>query len=262
MHWIYLSPHFDDAALSCGGLIWQQTQAGNIVSVWTVCAGEPPPGPFSNFAQELHQRWGSGRAAVALRREEDIAACIQMQAEYRHLLLPDGIYRRVGEQYLPSPAPTDASFSSPHVYQTWEEMIDLERPPEAEQISQLAEFLSTELPPNAQIVSPLALGSHVDHRLVRAAAEQTGRPLLYYADYPYIVRGAEAAKLALMQQAGWKRIPTSISPAAFAAWLRAISTYQSQLSTFWQDSETMEREMHTYLSLLDGAMLWKQPEKR
>ena len=49
--WIYLSPHFDDAVLSCGWLIWQQAQAGQRVEIWTVCAGEIPPGPLTPFAQ-------------------------------------------------------------------------------------------------------------------------------------------------------------------------------------------------------------------
>jgi hypothetical protein len=35
MRWIYLSPHLDDAALSAGGLIYEQTQAGIQVEIWT-----------------------------------------------------------------------------------------------------------------------------------------------------------------------------------------------------------------------------------
>ena len=49
---IYLSPHLDDAALSCKGSIKQQTQAGERVEVWTVCAGEPPDGPLSMFSRK------------------------------------------------------------------------------------------------------------------------------------------------------------------------------------------------------------------
>ena len=33
MRWIYLSPHFDDAVLSCGGLIWEQTHSGDLRAV-------------------------------------------------------------------------------------------------------------------------------------------------------------------------------------------------------------------------------------
>ena len=70
MAWIYLSPHFDDAVLSCGGLIWEQVRRGERVEIWTVCAGAIPPGPLSPFAAELHARWGTGMASVEARRAE------------------------------------------------------------------------------------------------------------------------------------------------------------------------------------------------
>ena len=53
---VYLSPHLDDAVLSCGGMIHRQAQAGERVVVVTVCAGDPPPGPLSDFARSLHER--------------------------------------------------------------------------------------------------------------------------------------------------------------------------------------------------------------
>src|SRR5689334_12434287 len=71
---VYLSPHLDDAALSCGGMIHQQTQAGERVVVVTLCAGGPPAGALSDFAQSLHTRWQTPVEAVAVRRAEDLAA--------------------------------------------------------------------------------------------------------------------------------------------------------------------------------------------
>jgi hypothetical protein len=68
MEWIYLSPHFDDVAFSCGGLVWEQTELGDEVSIWTICAGEPPPGPVSKYAQSLHDRWKTGPSAVSVVR--------------------------------------------------------------------------------------------------------------------------------------------------------------------------------------------------
>src|SRR5690606_25674008 len=42
MRWIYLSPHLDDAALSAGGWIYDQVQAGNSVEIWNLMCGLPP----------------------------------------------------------------------------------------------------------------------------------------------------------------------------------------------------------------------------
>lgn len=97
MHWIYLSPHLDDVALSCGGLVWEQSQAGEQVEVWTVCAGDPPPGPLSPFAEELHRRWKTGPEAAQPRREEDKRSLEFLGASPRHFPLPDCIYRRAAD---------------------------------------------------------------------------------------------------------------------------------------------------------------------
>jgi LmbE family N-acetylglucosaminyl deacetylase len=84
MHAVYLSPHLDDAALSCGGQIAQQTAAGLPVLIVTLMAGDPPARPLSPFAQQLHTRWQLHDAptAVAARRAEDTAACRHLAAEY------------------------------------------------------------------------------------------------------------------------------------------------------------------------------------
>ncbi|HRD99345.1 MAG TPA: PIG-L family deacetylase [Rubrivivax sp.] len=91
---IYLSAHLDDAALSCGGLIHQQTRRGSVVAVVTLCAGDPPSASFSPFAEALHARWQlSPSEAVARRREEDHAALRGLGAGAAHggvgFLLPE-----------------------------------------------------------------------------------------------------------------------------------------------------------------------------
>jgi LmbE family N-acetylglucosaminyl deacetylase len=149
MTWIYLSPHFDDIALSCGGQVWEQAQAGQAVSIWTICGGEPPDGPLSAFAQEHHERWGTGRQAVAARREEDIAACKILSAAYRHFDLPDCLYRRVddfpgrpeeeiGKPFFPYDS-HDALFGSIHPAE--ERLVD-EQPPNWKACCRDAEVVS------------------------------------------------------------------------------------------------------------------------
>src|ERR671924_35132 len=55
---VYLSPHLDDAALSCGGAIARHSSAGARVLVVTICTALPSPeGPFSSFAEEQHRQW-------------------------------------------------------------------------------------------------------------------------------------------------------------------------------------------------------------
>jgi LmbE family N-acetylglucosaminyl deacetylase len=93
MNWTYISPHLDDAAFSCGGLVWEQTSAGEKVSIWTIFAGDPPQGTLSDFAEKLQTRWRGGRESMSFRRQEDIQACERIGASYRQFPFPDCIYR-------------------------------------------------------------------------------------------------------------------------------------------------------------------------
>ncbi|HEX2981783.1 MAG TPA: PIG-L family deacetylase, partial [Anaerolineaceae bacterium] len=144
---IFLSPHFDDAVYSCGGWIWDRTQAGDPVEVWTVCAGNIPPGPLSPLAEMLHERWGTGGAAISVRRAEDQRACQIVGAKHRHLDIPDVIYRR-----LPDGQPvaqSEEGLSGP---------LPLE---ERERAAQIAAQLKSEIPDGALLVSPIGLGHHI-----------------------------------------------------------------------------------------------------
>ncbi|MEZ4658337.1 MAG: PIG-L family deacetylase [Caldilineaceae bacterium] len=95
--YIYLSPHLDDAALSCGGQIYQQTAVGKSVLIVTVMAGDPNVAEFSDYIQSLHERWELAADAAAARRAEDLAACQILGADAHHLDLPDCIYRYDGQ---------------------------------------------------------------------------------------------------------------------------------------------------------------------
>ena len=86
MRWIYLSTHLDDAVLSAGGLIYEQTKAGDPVEIWTFMAGAPSDTEYSPFAQLLHQQWGfsSAEETVRSRREEDKTAASLVGATTVH----------------------------------------------------------------------------------------------------------------------------------------------------------------------------------
>src|SRR5512143_2255093 len=175
MSWIYLSPHFDDVALSCGGLVWEQARAGEMVSIWTVCAGESPHGILSPFAQELHDRWEAGQNPPAHRRMEDINSCGRLGAGYRYLDVTDCIYRRhpqTGEYLYPS----EKALNGPL------------HPADTQLITSLQGDFRDSLQPNSIVVCPLGVGAHVDHQLTRLAAEGCGGTLWYYADFPYVLR--------------------------------------------------------------------------
>jgi LmbE family N-acetylglucosaminyl deacetylase len=259
MLWIYLSPHLDDVALSCGGLISQQTLTGEMVEIWTVCAGDPPPGSFSTFAEELHARWQTGREATASRRQEDLASCARLSTTCHHLPVPDCIYRRAGLDYWnlnDLAKPQRLLEQVDFLYPDREAIFGPLHPLEDDLVRQLAHSLSTSLPDTAELASLMGLGGHVDHQLTRAAAELLGRPLWYYADYPYATQ--PGTEIAALEANGWRMQQFPISPAAMEAWIQAVAAHQSQISTFWPDLPAMQTAIQAYHDLFNGAVLWKK----
>ena len=231
MHWIYLSPHFDDVALSCGGLAWEQVQAGNTVSIYTVCAGSAPFGELSPFAKELHTRWKLNGDAAAQRRNEDFNSCRRLGATWQYFTIPDCIYRRdprSGEYLYPS----EASLNGPlHPADTFTS-VSLQQ--------EIKSFHSKD----TVFVNPLGLGNHVDHQLTRLAAEGINDRTWYYADYPYVLRCKE--KLDELQQEGWLSQVFPISPEGLVAWQNSIAAHGSQISTFWNGEHEMRLAVHEY----------------
>ena len=245
MEWIYLSPHLDDVALSCGGLVWEQSRAGDSVSIWTICAGDPPPGPLSPFAESLHSRWKTGRQAIERRRSEDIAACSRLGSAYRHFQIPDCIYRL-------------APGSDEHLYTTEESLFGELNVREENLIQSLSAELACSLSPDAQVACPLSLGGHVDHRLTRAAASGLARSLYYYADYPYVLDAW--GEIQRLQDQGWKAQHFLISARGMAAWQTAVGEHTSQISTFWDADAEMRKALHNYNNQMGGISLWLPPE--
>jgi LmbE family N-acetylglucosaminyl deacetylase len=250
MDWIYLSPHPDDVALSCGGLLWEQAVAGDRPQVWTICAGDPPPGPLSPFATALQNRWETGAAASQQRRQEDIASCSFLQAGYRHFPVPDCIYRRdVGE--------------SIHLYTSEESLFGPLDKREMGLVERLKKDLAETLPDGAQLVCPLGVGGHVDHRLTRLSAESLGGACWYFAEYPYILDHDN--QLAQFISPNWEETWFPISPAGMEAWEAAVAAHRSQISTFWPNLETMRAALRAYVLHTGGELgmrLWRSGEIR
>ncbi len=242
--WIFFSPHYDDIALSCGGLAWELSQHECTVAVWTICGGTPDSGTLSPFAQSLHDRWGTGLAAVSQRQAEDQLSCQSMHAAYRWLSIPDCIYRPGGNSQEFYYASEEALFGPLH-------------PKEESLVAYLAEIILQSIPPESEIVCPLSLGGHVDHRLARSAVERIRRSLWYYADYPYVLSHID--EIEALEQNGWRSRLFPISPAGREAWAQATIAHASQISTFWPDLDHAHAAIFSYAQFQGGVRLWRQP---
>src|SRR5262249_35056404 len=145
---VILSPHFDDAVLSC----WQVLEAGEDLAVVNVFTASPPSGRPSAWWDRLTGARDS-IARMAERRAEDDAALALARCEAFSLGLLDDQYRT-------------ADIAAGEV---------LER-------------LGGALAPGSTLYAPAAMDEHRDHVLVRDAALSLageGCPLVLYADLPH-----------------------------------------------------------------------------
>lgn len=243
---VLLAPHFDDVVFSCGALVAQWARSGQRVAIVTICAGIPPAGPLSAYASKLHRRWSPQLESqpaqmIAQRRAEDLRAADVLGAMAIHLTVPDCIYRlNPGGGWL---------------YEGHAQIFGALHAADQQLPQQLAQQLVriSGVTEDTRIWIPLALGNHVDHQLVRAAVQQSELPGQrgYYEDYPYAEDNAAVAGITLPGP-DIARHTLPVTAQSLEAKLAAIGAYESQLSSFWIDVETMRQRVTDY-ALLVGA---------
>ena len=220
----FLSPHYDDIPLSCGGTVARLARAGLAPEVAVVFGDEPDPAaPLTPFAAAMHQRWGLDAAeVVAARRREEVAAAATLGATSDNLPFLDAIYR--ADHYASdaslfgNPVPAEANLPAWVV-----SAMTLDGPPD----------------PRVRVYAPLAVGGHVDHRhgfAVGAALARAGWDVLFYEDLPYALRdGAlETRRTALGDALAPEPAAVVDVAATWDAKLAAILAYRSQLEAVFR----------------------------
>lgn len=233
MH-VFLSPHYDDAALSCGGLIHQLAQRGEKALIITVMGGDPPdPPPDTSIVRDLHQRWQAGYNPVEARRREDACAARVLSAQADFFPFADCVYR--------------LNLHGIALYPTEESLWGEVSSEDAAVETHLNHFFRAF---EGMLYCPLGVGNHVDHKLVRnwGLAQLPKHPSIrFYAEYPYTARNPQALDEALNAIAAISPKLTlspehiELNEVDVAAKIRAIACYTSQISTFWKDLDDMEQ---------------------
>lgn len=238
---LFLAPHFDDVALSCGGEVARVVAAGGSAAIVTVFAGTPPPGtPLTPYARWHLAAWGvaSVAEAFARRRAEDRAAAAVLGASVALLPFVDGAFRE-------------------DRYRSWDELRARLAPADAPLPAAIADALLAGglIGPETLVTGPLAIGRHVDHQAIFAAMRllaARGVRVRGYEDYPYAADGGEyRARMATPDLTGARPEIVAIAP-----WLetkvRAIGCYTSQLPSLFSDAP-MPEAVRAYGQLAAGG---------
>lgn len=238
MKHLFLSPHFDDAVLSCGATIHQLVASGESVEVRTIMGGLPHSLPDSPIVRDLHNRWQEGSDPVSARIEEDKRAVVRLGADCTRLSYwLDCIYRvtRSGKVLYPD---GESIFGDPH--------------PEdfATQLLPTIVLEANEIP--TYIYAPLGAGHHVDHQIVRNWAINLKQympwvALKFYEEYPYTEDPHAVERAISFFSDNYSRLQLQqeivlVNEAAVTAKMESIACYKSQISSFWPDLQAMETE--------------------
>lgn len=248
---IFIAPHLDDVALSCGGYVRRLTAAGRRVVILSVCTADVPVDwPLSAAAEHVHGEWQLGAQPYSHRRAEDEAACTALGAHAVHVGLLDAVYR-LGPAGKPL---YDRDFIGipPHPHDRRRHVADV--------AAAVRAALDGE--PAARVFTPLGVGGHVDHTLVRAAVERVvpAARLRYYEDFPYVGWGPGrlATRYALAP------LTRRLSPfrlrlraAELDARLAAIGCYRSQMAALFGGVEHMPVRVREYVSCVPGERYWR-----
>lgn len=218
---LFVSPHFDDAVGSCGGLIARLLYAGQTARILTVFGGLERE-PFSMPARVLHDEWGLDRP-VHDRRAEDTSACAVLGCAGSFLEFPDAIYR-VGA-------------GGQHLYPTFESLRGSIAPEDDHLAAQVAAEVAGGADESTIVYCALAVGAHVDHTVVRDCGGilmTLGVTVVFYRDF-YYDRESDAAACSLT----FRRVDVTLTHGEVAKKIAAFSEYRSQISDLFGSQEGM-----------------------
>lgn len=207
-----LSPHLDDAAFSCGGLLASLAQADWRVVMATLFTGSvAEPSGFA-LACQLDKGLGPEVDYMALRRDEDVRAAAALGiAPPVHLPFREAPHRGYG--------------SAPELFSDTRADDGIV----ADLAPALADLLAAERPD--LILAPQAIGGHVDHvQAVRALRRlDVSAPILWWRDFPYTVREAAPKQPLAGLFAALAETTVRLDPDAQARKREACAAYASQI---------------------------------
>lgn len=249
---VILSPHLDDAALSCGGLLHALRDRVSTVVV-SICCGTLRVIGADGSAKTSTRR---GHVSSRTRRREDIAAMRSVDTDFVHLSFADGIYRRSPLTGRLIYRNARERWVTPHI----EDMAHIE------ELYLVLRRLCLDLG-RILLLSPMGIGHHVDHQItaqvaVRMAATNAGAELLFFEDFPYVAdprigRGDHDGPLQALARLNLAPGKRFVVPVDVEAKIALLSHYATQLPPLFGDHDGMRARIANHLNgTLPSEFYW------
>lgn len=222
---VFVSPHPDDVAWSCGGLVPIARAAGRQVIWITVFDGDPARMPDTSSRRE---NWRL-LAAPELRRREDRQAATRAGVTLVSLGFVDAALRRRGDTWLyPSPG------ALMQAMQSNDDVLD-----------DVTRAMRVALAGADLVLAPLAHQGHVDHRVARHAVESAApasSKLYLYEEFPYTETPPSNGKCP------W------IIPVEFRPWVALAMLYRSQMAAIFGNADRFRTCLNTWAHMRGKAV--------
>lgn len=240
----FISPHLDDAVFSAGGLLLRlafKTKV-TLVNVFTEASGPS----YTLSAKAFLNKCGDYHDALDLyraRKQEDAAACKELNADFVNLGLSDALFRKKKNNYFKQNYFNEFLPELNHVYPTYRfhvvsgkiAQVDMDTAAEVEN-----KFRAIERGlGRSYVFCPRGIGDHVDHIIVRESCKKVFSNLIFWDDFPYNCRtkGKENNVSEL------DRGVFNISDIADEK-IRIMSFYKSQIKSIFPDISDLPPEVY------------------
>jgi LmbE family N-acetylglucosaminyl deacetylase len=188
---VIMSPHLDDAVLSCGALLAHLAGKCPVTVVTVFTEAAPPPWSLPARLQLRAISVTDVDDFYEQRRAEDAKVLAEIGAEVVHLGLRDAMFRRIGDtagrHLLPKRWPAYPTFRF-DIARGRIARSDAALPAE---VGTLVGGVVTQTGAGV-LFAPLGVGRHVDHMITRQASRYLPATMrtVYYSDFPYSEKAA------------------------------------------------------------------------
>src|SRR5258708_1603124 len=191
---LVLSPHLDDAVLSCGDHIRKWKKSGldvTVISIFTEFNSKyfGSEVKLPNYSQEYMNKSGFSNLQLFRhhRHLEDKQAMQELGVKFEHWKFIDGGFRENKGSFL---YPTAQKLFSGHIHPLDESLI-----------REMTLRFRSVFEKYQQVLIPYGVGNHVDHHITRLSAEIAGSThLFYYVDMPYALNWRNFSLKTILEQ--------------------------------------------------------------
>ncbi|OGK09704.1 hypothetical protein A2767_07625 [Candidatus Roizmanbacteria bacterium RIFCSPHIGHO2_01_FULL_35_10] len=190
---VFISPHLDDAILSCGGLISSLRDKINmeVVSVFT----RPGVRPETKFVRRFITSCGykNSELLFADRLGEDRVLFKKLGVSFKYLSFIDAVWRkkRINKVLADLLGRINPEFI--HIYPKDQDVFSgtISSSDKITLILVEKKILEAIKDDNIVVFLPIGTGLHVDHIIIREICRKNFKKVIYWSDFPYSFRKEE-----------------------------------------------------------------------